>query len=130
VEKAGKWDFVELIPFYAIEPAKANDELVPVYAHKISAKSGRTISLNVKRSSPFARPFFYALPPNNQTNENSCVVSLYEYRRAGTGQHIYSTKQQLSDKDWIRMENPLCRVWKTPPDALLLDSKAKPIFRQ
>jgi len=130
VEKAGKWDYVESIPFYAIEPAKANDDLVPVYAHKVTTKDGRTISLTIKRPNPFAKPFFYALPPNNQTNENPCVVSLYEYRRAGTGQHIYSTEQQLSDKDWIRMENPLCRVWKAPPDALFLDSKAKPIFRQ
>jgi len=109
--------------------------LVPVYAHKVSSKNPDVsgLSLTIKRPNPSrykSGPFFYALPPNNQTNENSCVVSLYEYRRAGTGQHIYSTEQQLSDKDWIRMENPLCRVWKAPPDALFLDSKAKPIVRR
>ncbi|MCH7557934.1 MAG: hypothetical protein IIB56_10815 [Planctomycetes bacterium] len=146
VEKAGKWDFVELILFYAIEPAKANDELVPVYAHKVSSNpqdtlrwNGRTLSLTIKRPNPFAKPLFYALPPNNQTNENSCVVSLYEYRRAGTGQRLYSTNPDVSghstgrlsaEKGWIRIENPLCRVWKTPPDTLLLDSKAKPIVRR
>jgi len=148
VEKAGKWDFVELIPFYAIEPAiktqdpghKTQDRglesgvwsltLVPVYAQKVPSKNGRTLSLTIKRPNPFAKPFFYALPPNNQTNENSCVVSLYEYRHADTGQHLYSTEQQLHEKGWIRMENPLCRVWKAPPDTLLLDSKAKPIVRR
>ena len=126
VEKADEWDSVESIPFYAIEPAKVNDGLISVYADTISTRSGRTISLNVKRSGPSAGLLFYALPSIIQTNENSCVAALFEYRHADTGQRFYSTEQQLQEIDWIRTENPLCLVWKPPSTTLLLDSKAKP----
>jgi len=131
MEKAGEWDNVESIPFYAIEPAKAIDGLIPVYADTISTKSGRTISLNVKRSGPSARLLFYALPSDNQNNkENSCVTALFEYHHADTGQRLYSTKQQMQERDWIRTKQPLCWVWKTPSKTLLLDIRAKPVFRQ
>jgi len=127
VEKTGKWDFVESIPFYAVEPARAYEELVPVYAYKIHGKNGRTLSLTVKRPKPSSSPLFYALPQTDMPNENSHIVSLYEYRRADTGQRLYCINAQLHKKGWIRTKNPLCRVWKAPEDILLLDSKAKPI---
>jgi hypothetical protein len=130
VERAGAWDTVESIPFYAIEPAKANAGLIPVYADIISLKSGRTISLNVKCSSPTASLLFYALPSSYQKNENSRVTALFEYRHADTGQRLYSTEQQLQERDWIRKKQPLCLVWKAPSEELLIDSKAKPVFRQ
>jgi hypothetical protein len=130
VEKAGEWDTVESIPFYAIEPAKANDGLIPVYTDTISAKSGRTIYLNVKHSGSSARLLFYALALDNQKKENSHVTALFEYRHADTGQRLYSIEQQLQERDWIRTENPLCLVWKAPSEELLIDSKAKPVFRQ
>jgi len=130
VEKAHKWDFVESIPFYAIEPARANNDMVPVYAHKVPGKNERMLSLTIDKFNPSAKALFYALPPANLANENSCIVSLYEYHHADTGRHLYSAEPQLNKKDWIRMENPLCRVWKTLPDTLLLDSKAKPTVRQ
>jgi len=130
VEKTHKWDFVESIPFYAIEPARANNDMVPVYAHKVPGKNGRMLSLTIDKFNPSAKALFYALPPANLANENSCIVSLYEYHHADTGRHLYSTEPQLNKKDWIRMENPLCRVWKTLPETLLLDSKAKPTVRQ
>ena len=129
VEKAGEWDRVESVPFYAIEPAKANDGLIAVYADTISVKSGRTISLNVKRSGPSARLLFYALSSDNRKKENSRVTALYEYRHADTGRRLYSTEQQLQESDWIRTENPLCLVWKTPSEGLIIDSKAKPTHR-
>jgi len=126
VEKADKWDFVESIPFYAVEPARACKELVPVYAYKIHGKNGRTLSLTVKRPKPSSNPLFYALPQTDMPNENSHIVSLYEYSRADTGQRLYCINAQLHKKDWVRMEKPLCRVWKAPEDILLLDSRAKP----
>lgn len=129
VEKAKKWDSVESIPFYAIEPAKANDEMIPVYADTISTKSGRTISLSVKHLGPSARLLFYALASNNQKKENPCITALYEYHHADTGQRLYSTERQLQEQDWIRVEEPLCWVWKTPSKPLLLDRKVKPVFR-
>ncbi len=129
VEKAGQWDSVEAVPFYAVEPDRANDGLVPVYADTISAKSGRTISLNVEGSGPSARLLFYALASDNQKKENSCVAALFEYHHIDTGQHLYSTEQQLQNRDWIRAEKPLCLVWKAPSEVLLIDSKAKPTHR-
>ena len=129
VEKAGQWNSVEAVPFYAVEPDKANDKLVPVYADTISTKSRRTISLNLKPSGTSASLLFYALPSSYQTDENSCVTSLFEYRHADTGQRLYSTEQQLQERDWIRTENPLCLVWKAPSNVLFLDSKAKPTRR-
>jgi len=126
VEKGRKWDLVETIPFYAIEPARAYEGLVGVYVHKITGKNRQTSSLTVKNPNPSARPLFYALPPTDTGTENSSVVSLYEYRHADTEQRLYSIQARLDKKGWIRMEKPLCRVWKTPSDTLLLDSKAKP----
>ncbi|HIJ53382.1 MAG TPA: hypothetical protein HPP66_09540 [Planctomycetes bacterium] len=126
VEKAGKWDLVESIPFYAIEASRANEKLIPVYVHRVTGKNGRAVSLTVKSPNPSAKPLFYALPPTNLTNENSCVVPLYEYRHTDTGQRLYSIEARLGKKDLIRTEDPLCRVWKAPTDILLLDNKAKP----
>jgi len=140
VEKAHKWDLVESIPFYAIEPARADANLVPVYAVRVPTETGQTICLTVKCPDSSASALFYALPPTDLPNENSCIVPLYEYCHADTGQHIYSTEPELRDPRlrwdrpapakagvWIRTENPLCRVWKAPPEVPLLDSKAKPI---
>lgn len=126
LEKAGKWDLVESIPFYAIEPARANNDMVPVYAHKVPGKNGRMLSLTIDKFNPSAKALFYALPVSHLANENSFIVSLYEYQHADTGRCLYSTEPQLSKKGWIRRKNPLCRVWKTLPETLLMDSKAKP----
>jgi hypothetical protein len=126
VEKAGKWDLVESIPFYAIEPARADANLVPVNAAKVPIKNGHAISLTTKPPNASAGPLFYALPPTDLPNEDSCIVPLYEYCYADTGQHIYSTEPELREKGWVRAENPLCRVWKAP-ETCLLDGKAKPI---
>ena len=126
VEKGRKWDFVESIPFYAIEPARAYEGLVGVYVHKITGKNRQTPSLTVKSPNPSARPLFYALPPTDTGKENSSAVSLYEYRHADTEQCLYSIQARLDKKGWFRTEKPLCRVWKAPANILLLDSKARP----
>jgi len=121
VEKINKWDLVESIPFYAIEPNRAHGDLVPIYADK-----GRAIKLTVKCPNPSAEPLFYALPSSGQENKNSCIVSLYEYSNTDTEQCLYSTDPAWRRKGWIRAGTPLCRVWKAPPDPLPLDSEAKP----
>ncbi|MHC4111608.1 MAG: hypothetical protein ACYSUY_11065, partial [Planctomycetota bacterium] len=126
VEKARKWDFVESIPFYAIESARVYEGLVGVYVHKIPGKNRQTPSLTVKRPLHNAKPLFYALSTTDTGKENSSVVSLYEYRHKDTEQRLYSVKKRLGKKGWTRTEKPLCRVWKTPAGPLLLDSKAKP----
>jgi len=129
IEKADKWDIVESIPFYAIEPVRAHDNLVPVYAQKIPGKNGVVLALTVKCPNSSAKPLFYGLQTTDLEKVNPCIVSLYEYHHADTGQRLYSSEAQLEKKGWIRSEKPLCRVWKTPTDMLLLDSKAKPVAR-
>ncbi len=121
VEKANKWDSIESIPFYAIEPKQAHDDLIAIYADE-----GRQIRLTTERPNPSSEPVFYALPSNGPESKNSCIVPLYEYYHAEAGRRIYSTKPALQKKGWTRTENPLCRVWKAPPAPPLLDSKAKP----
>ncbi len=121
VREAGKWKSVESVPFYAAEPGRAGSELIPVYAQKTVAGS----KLMTERPNQSAAPLFCALP-GDSSNENSCVVALYEYRHPDTEQYLYSTEPQLLEKGWVRTDNPLCRVWKSPPGPLLLDSKARP----
>jgi hypothetical protein len=126
VEKDDKWDSIESIPFYAIEPTRAYEGLIPVYSHEITGKKTKTTSLTAKSPDSSANPLFYALPPTAPTNENSSIVPLYEYLHKDTEQRLYSVDEKLDKKMWTRTENPLCRVWKAPPAPLLLDSKAKP----
>jgi hypothetical protein len=121
VEKTNKWDSIESIPFYAVEPKRANSDLIPIYADK-----GREIKLTVERPNSSAEPLFYALSSSGPESENSCILPLYEYYHADTEQRIYSTKPALQEKVWIRRENPLCLVWKAPPAPPLLDRDAKP----
>jgi hypothetical protein len=121
VENTNRWDSVESIPFYAIEPKKANNDLVPIYADK-----GRAIRLTLERPNPSAEPLFYALPSSGPESENSCIVPFYEYRNEETKRSIYSTQPALEEKGWRRMQNPICWVWKAPPGPLLLDRNAKP----
>jgi hypothetical protein len=121
VEKANKWNSVESILFYAVEPDRAHDKLVTIYAEKEGE-----FRLTPKRPDPSIEPLFYALPASKPKSENSCIVPLYEYRNTETKQSIYSTKPALQEKGWIRSETPLCRVWKAPPAPPLFDSTAKP----
>ncbi|UCG57214.1 MAG: hypothetical protein JSU70_20405 [Phycisphaerales bacterium] len=123
VEKANKWDAVESIPFYAIEPDSAYDGLVPIYARK----EAQQLSLTREHPASAADPLFYALPPSDPPKGNSRVVPLYEYRHGDTGQRLYSVKARLGIEGWRREQEPLCLLWKAPPGPLLLDTKAKPV---
>ena len=120
VEKANKWDFVESIPFYAVEPKRAPGELVPIYADK-----GRETRLILEHPNPSAEPLFYSLPSSGSESKNPCIVALYEYRNDKTERRIYSTNPALEEKGWTRTQNALCKVWKAPPAPPLLDRDAK-----
>ncbi len=122
VQTADKWDSVESVPFYAIEPDRAGSNFIPIYAQK----TGDVNRLTAERPGGSVQPLFYALPPGDLSKENSWVVHLYEYRHADNEQYRYSTEPQLPEEGWVRAEVPLCRVWKSPPGPLLIDSNAKP----
>jgi hypothetical protein len=121
VEKSNKWDSVESIPFFAIEPKRAHDNLVPVYTEKEGENR-----LILERPNQSAEPLFYALPSSKPESKNPCITALYEYHNDKTGRRIYSTNPALEEKGWTRAQNPLCRVFKAPPSPIFLDSRAKP----
>jgi len=127
VEKTGKWSAVESIPFFAVEPERAPDDLVPIYAQKGLAADKQTVRLTTERPDTTAPPLFCALPPDDPANEKPHVVSLYEYRHLETGRWRYCTDPASRQEGWIRKGHPLCRIWKAPPGPPLLDAKAKPV---
>ncbi len=92
------------------------------------ATNGRTVRLTTQ-SEASAQPLFLGLPPKEGQNTNACIVPLYEYHHAGTGQFRYSPEASLQQEGWERAERPLCRVWKTPAGPLLIDAHAKPADR-
>ena len=122
VAKGEKWDSIESVAFYAFEPDRARDGLIPIYA----AKAAESSSLVTEPPVPSERPLFYALPPAEPASANACIVPLYEYRRSDSGGRLYSTDAQLKKDGWTRGDKPLCRVWKTAPGPLLIDGAAKP----
>ena len=123
VEIAGKWDAIESVPFFAVEPERGFNDLIPIY----SVRNEQTVRLTAKHPNENASPLFYALPVDDPATENPQVVLLYEYRHLETGQCRYSTDPALLSDGWMRAKNPLCRIWKAPPGPLLLDREAKPI---
>ena len=112
------WDRVQSVSFFAVAPQRANDDLIPIYA-----RNGRLTATSPVASSV---PRFYALPASATPSENQCIVNLYEYHDADAGRYLYGTSPQRDRKGWERAEQPLCRVWRTPPEALLLDPQAGP----
>jgi hypothetical protein len=127
VERAGKWDAVEAVAFYAIEPEKAADSMIPIY--RLQADVGNNMRIRLAAQSPASppEPSFYALPPGQQAGENPCIAPLYEYSTATSGECLYSTQSQPDRPGWDRTEKPLCRVWKAPAKTPLLDWAADPI---
>jgi len=123
VEKADMWNAIQSIPFFAVEPERASDDLIPIY----TVQNERTVRLTAKHPDENASPLFYALLADYPATENPQVVSLHEYHHLETGQYRYSTDPASRQKGLKRNKSPLCRVWKAPPGSLLLDRKAKPI---
>jgi len=123
VEKAEAWERVEGVAFYAVEPGRAGGDYVAVYAQGVSRGDGLARRLSTERSASSGEPFFYALPGTVE-DENARIVPLFEYRRAESGQRLYSTRRRLDREGWVREEEPLCRVWRARGGPVLLDREA------
>ena len=54
------------------------------------------------------------------------IVALYEYERADGGR-LYATDPALPDMSLRRSSKPLCRVWRNPMTARILDPEARPV---
>ncbi|PYJ83358.1 MAG: hypothetical protein DME22_15950 [Verrucomicrobia bacterium] len=63
-------------------------------------------------------------PPEERS---AAVVPLYEYRNARDSRQIYSTEPNIENKTLKRSLEPICRVWKSPMSALILDPRARPV---
>ena len=59
--------------------------------------------------------------------KSPAVVPLYEHRDASRGSRLYSTNPNLKDAALKRSTEPICRVWRNPISALILDRNAKPV---
>ncbi|MCX5644739.1 MAG: hypothetical protein NTZ17_08635 [Phycisphaerae bacterium] len=125
VTQADKWDSIEAVAFYAVEPERANAPLIPVYVETVPAAKGQAPRLTTE-SHASAMPLFFALPPSEATDANPCITPLYEYRHTGSGQFLYSAGPKLGMAGFERSEKPPCRVWKAPLGPLLIDGHAKP----
>jgi hypothetical protein len=108
VEKAGLWDRVESVPFYAIEPNKPRGGMAVFYA-----------------ADALDKPLFCGLSMSSPDGNNPCVVPLYAYRQMDSGRCSYGTDPALKRQGWTRSKEPLCRVWKSPQTRPLLDGRAK-----
>ena len=115
---------VESIPFFAIEPDRAYEGLIPIFAEKSNPGTPGVVLRRQVQDKPDTKPLFYAVDPNE---ESAVTVMLYEYRNKSTGRRFYSTKADVREKGWTRSGEPICRVWPNPVEPLMLDSKAKPI---
>ncbi len=100
VERAGAWDKVESVPFYALEPNRPRQGAVPVDG-------------------------FRGLPSSTSDGNNPCIVPLYQYRQTDSDRHLYSTDPELKREGWGRSKEPVCRVWKSPQVAPILDGQAR-----
>ena len=120
-----KLEMVESIPFFAIEPDRAYEGLIPIYAQKSKIKGKDVVVLRrQKDGETSSQPLFYAVAPDK---DSTVTVTLYEYRNKRTGEHFYSTESDVLTKGWTRSAEPICRVWPNPVELLMLDSKAKAV---
>jgi hypothetical protein len=126
VAKGDKWNSIESVAFYAVEPDRARDGLIPIYAVRVTESNGRSAHLVMEPPATSEKPLFYTLPSAESSPANTSIVPLYEYRRKDSEGRLYSTDAQLNKDGWTREDKPLCRVWKTPPGPLLIDGAAKP----
>lgn len=119
----GEWGHIESVAFYAIEPGRGGDQTIAVYADRPPDGSTR---LTTEPRGATAKPLFHALATTGPNAANEAIVPLYEYRHADSGRRTYSTQPPSDQTGWIRGQEPVCRVWRTPAGPALLDGEAGP----
>jgi len=124
LQSLNKLEMVESIPFFAIEPDRAYEGLIPIFAEQSKIKGKQIVVLRRQVQGQSAKPLFYAIAPDEKS---SVTVMLYEYQNTSSGQRFYSTKADMRKKGWTRSDEPICQVWPNPVEPLMIDSKANPI---
>ncbi len=125
VNETDQWDEVASVPFCAMEPGRATDDLLPVFALNSNVNGKNILRLTTERPDPPAPALFYALQADASAGDSDMMVSLYEYHDSGTGRYAYLTDLQAQQAAWTRSSEPICRVWKTPARPMALDRQAR-----
>lgn len=108
------------IPFFALPPDRQAAGAIPIYA------SAGGILQRDPPPGP-TKPLFYALPPTEDAKAPATTVLLFEYRDARTGARRYATEADDQTKTMTRSAHPLCRVWRSPFQAPIVDAGAEPV---
>lgn len=142
IEKENLWDSVESAPFCAIPPSRKLNGLLEIGYLK-SDKKFRLYQKDKPGKDDDFITIFCALPVESEkitaekddkwqtlaTLSRSANAILYEYI-APNGDYVYLCDGSEVAKNLKRSDKPLCRVWKNPVTALVLDYRAKPVIKK
>jgi hypothetical protein len=118
VEADRAWDRVAAVPFFAVPPDRKRDGLAPVYAWTDGA--GEALATGLP-DGVRGEVLFLAAADDKAAG----TVPLHEFRDAA-GARRYTTRAEPPGDGWRRSESPACRVWESPPHAMLIDRGALP----
>ena len=132
IEREQLWNQIEDVAFFALAPGRGRGGMIPIFEQK---EAGQVV-LRDTPSPGRTQPIFFALPPRGRPAESasdptedqsSAVVPLFEHRHVQSGRRTYSTNPEPADQTLQRPVEPVCRVWRNPMSALILDPDAKPV---
>jgi len=132
IDRERWWNQIEDVAFFALAPGRGRGGMIPIFEQK---EDGQVV-LRDTPSRGNAQPIFFALPPRGRPAESasdptedqsSAVVPLIEYRHVQSGRRTYSTDPEPADQTLQRRVEAVCRVWRNPISALILDPDAKPV---
>lgn len=135
VEEAKAWERIEEVAFFALPSIRGPEPAIPIYVGRDEAEGGATI-LSPTPTRVGNGPLFVgfglddgasggAAPAKAPSNASALVV-LNEYRRSDGRGMRYSTTP-VAPAGCEPGGRPLCRVFKAPGRALVLDWKARQI---
>jgi hypothetical protein len=132
VEAANAWERIEEVACFALPPTFQRETAVPIYASGETESGGATrLSLASAKAGDPPRCFGVPLELSAGTESASewrspALVPLNEYRRTADGGACYSTASS-PPPGCEPVGRSLCRVWRAPTTALVLDWKAQPV---
>ena len=91
-------------------PDRPTSGSVPVYQQDAAGGKGAMLTT---APLPGAKPAFYAVSAAD-ASATTGTVPLHEFRHRKTGRRLYSTSRSLVDRQFIRVAQPVCRVWQNP----------------
>ena len=114
VNEADLWKQVASVPFHAIAPERATDDLLAVFGLNSNVNGTHIARLTTERPDRETPALFYALEAVGSAEDSGMLVSLYEYQDPSTGRYVYLTDPQAQQSHGMCRDEPVCRVWRTP----------------